>query len=351
MSALRGPCLALLSFVAMLAGPVKARATGQYVGSQFADGSVYAEVIVEDHLSAIPFSSVRARLAPTHGSIDCWLLRWKTPALKTNESNYPDQAIYLAHQTRTGQMAYGFHAGSSSSLVVCDAANAVELYSIAPNRPAQMIKSIPADDPATSKPPARLFTRSGEYLFLWKPTPAIYAVSNLTVLRQISLTESFKAFAADLQKEGGWQECLTDDLKYLIHVPLEFGGVFNQDTIVDSPRCYNLETGEYTKCKIHAGTNRTVIVSAESVGASPVFIAFYEAAGSRRLGILNLESQLIADLPTEGTQDTKFDRNCAWDYGHSKFLIRQPGGKLAIYDYRTKQTQHFSLAHPQLRAP
>lgn len=349
MSASRTRCIFMLLLPAVLSGPVPMSAADEYVGSQFTDGAVYSEVLVEDHLTAIPFPNVHSPLA--RGSTDSWLLRWNITGLKTNRSNYPDQVNYLTHQGRTGLMAYGFRAGGYSSAAVCNTAKAVELYSIAPNGPAQMLKSLPADDPATSRPPVRLFTRSGEYLFLWNPTPAIYAVSNLTVVKQIRVTENFKSFTADLQREGGWQESLTDDLKYLIHVPLEFGRPFNQNTIVDSPRCYNLETGEYAKWQIHAGTNRTVIVSAESVSGSLVFIAFYEASGSKHLGILDRDSQLMAELPTAGTRDTQFERNCSWDYAHSRFLVRQPGGKLTIYDYRTKQAHHFLLAHPNLLVP
>lgn len=245
-------------------------------------------------------------------------------------------------------MAYGFRASASSSFAVCNAANAVELYSISPRKPAQLLKSIPADDPATSPPPARIFSRSGEYFFLWKPTPAIYAVSNFSVVKQIKSTESFKNFETDLRKEGGWQESLTDDLKYLIHVPLQFDGPSNQETLIDTPHCYNFQTDEYTDWKIHGGTSRTVIVSAESIGGSPTFIAFWEASGAKHLGILDRDSGLVAELPIQGTRETQFERNCDWDYSRSRFLIREPGGKVTIYDYRTKQEQHFSLVHAGL---
>ena len=59
----------------------------------------------------------------------------------------------------------------------------------------------------------------------------------------------------------------------------------------------------------------------------------------------------MAELPTKGTKDTQFWRNCAWDYDNSKFLVRDPGGKLTIYDYHTKQPQHFSLTKVGLKVP
>jgi hypothetical protein len=79
--------------------------------------------------------------------------------------------------------------------------------------------------------------------------PAIYAVSNMLLVKPIKATEDFKRFEADLRKEGGWQETLTDDLKYLRHVPLQFGGQFNQIKRIDTPHCYNLETDAYTTWK------------------------------------------------------------------------------------------------------
>jgi hypothetical protein len=227
----------------------------------------------------------------------------------------------------------------------------VELWSAFPRSPARLLKSLPADDPATTPPPARLFSRSEKYFFLWKPTPAIYAVSNLSVVKQIKMTQNFKSFEADLRKQGGWQETLTDDLKYLIHVPLQFGGPFNQDTFIDTPHTYDLETDEYTTSKLHVGTNQTVTVAAESIDGRPNFIAFWKAAGARNLGIFDRDSQVLAQLPTQGTTDTQFWRNSGWDYSHSKLMVREPGGKLTIYDYRSKQAQHFSLVRAALTVP
>jgi hypothetical protein len=339
----------VLSLLCFLAGRLPARAADVYVGSQFTDGTIYSEVRVRDHLFAIPFPNVHGPLAV--GNIESWLYRWNIAYLKTNQPNRPAQAIPLAHQRRTGEMAYGFRASASSDFLACDASDGVELYSIHPKKPARLLKSLPADDPATTPPPARLYSRSERYLFLWKPTPAIYAVSSFAVVRQIKVTENFKRFEADLRKENGWQESLTDDLKYLIHVPMHFSGRYHQDTMIDTPHCYDLETDEYTILKIHGGTNQTVIVAAESIGGSPTFIASWEASGSRHLGVLDRDSQVVAELPAQGTTDTQFWRNSSWDYAHSRLLVREPGGKLTIYDYRARQTQRFTLAGVELKVP
>ncbi len=326
-----------------------AYAANEYIGSQFTDGIVFSEVVVEDHLLAIPFPNVHSPLATGH--IESWLLRWNIANLKTNQPNRPDRVIYLARQKRTGQILDGFRASASTNFVVCNPSAGVELWSILPKNPARLLKSLPADDPAITPPPARLFSRSEKYFFLSKPIPAIYAVSNLSVAKQIKMTENFKRFEADLRKQGGWQETLTDDLKYLIHVPLQFGGPFNQETFIDTPHSYDLETDEYTSWKVHVGTNGTVIVAAESIDDRPNFIAFWKADGARHLGILDRDSQVVAELPTQGTADTQFWRNSDWDYAHSRFLVRESGGKLTIYDYRSKQAQHFSLARAALTAP
>src|SRR6266480_3481092 len=119
-------CAAVLSFLCVLVGRGQARAADEYVGSQFTDGTVFSEVVVKDHLVAIPFPNVHGPLA--FGSIDSWLLRWKIDNLKTNQPNYPEHVIYLAHQKRTGQMAYGFRASASSFFVACNSSNTVELY-------------------------------------------------------------------------------------------------------------------------------------------------------------------------------------------------------------------------------
>jgi hypothetical protein len=339
--------VAILSLLYLLGSCAPTCAANEYVGSQFANGTIFSEVVVQDHLFAIPFPNVHGPLATGH--TESWLVRWNVADLKTNQPNRSSQVIYLARQPRTGEMAYGFRASASSDFLACDAASAVELYSLNAKKPARLLKSLPAADPATTPPPARLFSRSEEYVFLWKPTPAIYAVSNLSVVKQIKVTESFKQFEAGLRKEGGWQESLTDDLKYLIHVPLQFGGPFNQNTMIDTPHCYNLETDEYTNWKLHAGTNQTIIVEAESVGGRPQFMAFWEAAGARHLGILDRDSHVLGELPIQGTTETQFWRNTDWDYSNFRFFVRQPGGKLTIYDYRTNQTLDFSLTHAELK--
>ena len=59
----------------------------------------------------------------------------------------------------------------------------------------------------------------------------------------------------------------------------------------------------------------------------------------------------MAELPIKGTKETQFWRNSAWDYENSRFLVREPGDKLVIYDYHTQQAQHFSLAKVGLRVP
>jgi hypothetical protein len=102
---------------------------------------------------------------------------------------------------------------------------------------------------------------------------------------------------------------------------------------------------------MRAGTNQTAIVAAESIGGRPEFIAFWEAAGAKHLGILDRNSQVEGELPTQGTTDTQFWRNTDWDYVHSRFLVREPGGKLTICEYRKNQTKHFPLAPVQLRIP
>jgi hypothetical protein len=112
-----------------------------------------------------------------------------------------------------------------------------------------------------------------------------------------------------------------------------------------------LDPDEYSKWEMHAGTNQTVIVAAESIGGQPEFIAFWESAGSKHLGILDRNSQMIAELPTQGTSDTQFWRNTDWDYANSWFFVRERDGKLTICDYRANQTQHFSLAPVPLRTP
>ena len=268
-------CLvAALTFVVVLACQNQVRAADEYMGSLCADGTVFSEVIVRDHLFVIPFPNVHGPLALA-GGIDSWLLRWQIANLKTNQQNDPEQVFYLAHQQRTGEMAYGFLASGSANVVACNSSKSVDLYSILPKKPARLMKSIPADDPVGTSMPVRIFSRSQEYFFLWKPAPAIYAVSNSSVVMQLKDTDNFKKFEADVRREGGGQESLSDDLKYLIHVSLEFTEVWGHDAI-DSPHCYNLETDEYTKLKIHAGTNRVVIVSAESLNGSPSFIAFWE---------------------------------------------------------------------------
>lgn len=340
-------CFAVLLTTVAITNAVYA--ANEYIGSQFTDGIVFSEVVVEDHLFALPFPNVHSPLATGH--IESWLLHWNIANLKTNQPNRPDQIIYLARQNRTGQILDGFRASASTNFVVCNPSAGVELWSILAKNPARLLKSLPADDPATTPPPARLFSRSEKYFFLWKPTPAIYAVSNLSVAKQIKMTENFKKFEADLRKQGGWQETLTDDLKYLIHVPLEFGGPFNQETFIETPHTYDLETDEYATGKVHVGTNGIVIVDAESIDGRPNFIAFWKADGARRLGILDRDSQIVAELPTEGTTDTQFSRNSDWDYAHSRFLVRESGGNLTIYDYRAKRAQHFTLVRTALKVP
>lgn len=326
-----------------------AYAADEYIGSQFTDGIVFSEVVVKDHLFAIPFPTVHSPLATGH--IESWLLRWRIAGLKTNQPNRPDQVIYLARQKRTGEILDGFRASASTNFLVCNPSAAMELWSIFPKSPARLVKSLPADDPARTPPPARLFSRSEKYFFLWKPIPAIYAVSNLSLVRQIKMTDNFKRFERDLRREGGWQETLTDDLNYLIHVPLQFGGAFNQETVIDTPHCYDLKTDEYTSWNMHVSTNRVVVVAAESIDGKPSFIAFWNADGAKHLGILDRDSHVVAELPTQGTTDTQFWRNSDWDYAHMRFLVRESGGKLTIFDYQSKQAQHFSLSRPALMVP
>jgi len=335
--------LPLLLF--LICAPVQA--ANEYVGSQYTDGVVFSMVVVQDHLQAIPWPNVHAPIAT--GKIESWLIRWKIDDLRTNQPNSSEEVIYLAKQSRTGEILDGFRASASTNFIICNPANAVELWSITPKKAAQLSKSLPADNPAITPPPARLFSRSEKYFFLWKPTPAIYAVSNLSIVKEIKATENFKKFEADLRKEGGWTEALTDDLKYLVHVPLKFGGPINQKQMIDTSHCYDFDKDEYTTWKLHVGTNETQIVAAESLDNHLNFIAFWEDTGTKHLGILNQESQVVAELPTEGTTDTQFWRNSAWDYANSRFLIREPGVRLTIYDYRTKQTQHFSLKFGDLR--
>jgi hypothetical protein len=337
--------LPLLLF--LFSAPVQA--ANEYIGSQFTDGNVFSMVVVQEHLLAIPWPNVHAPIAT--GNIESWLVRWKIGNLTTNQLNPSEQVIYLAKQPRTGEILDGFRASASTNFIICNPANAVELWLIKPQKAAQLSKSLPAEDPATTPPPARLFSRSEKYLFLWKPNPAIYAVSNLSIVKEIKATENFKKFEADLRKEGGWVEALTDDLKYLVHVPLQFGGPFNQKQMIDTPHCYDFDKDEYTIWKLHAGTNETQIVAAESLDSHLNFIAFWVDAGTKHLGILGRDSQVLAELPTKGTTDTQFWRNSAWDYVNSRFLIREPGARLTIYDYRTKQTQHFSLKLDDLKTP
>jgi hypothetical protein len=264
--------LALALMLCCVLGPALTWAADEYVGSQFADGAVFSEVVVKDHFFAIPFPSVHGPLAG--GYIESWLLRWNIADLRTNQPNSPQSVIYLARQKRTGEMAYGFRASASPDLLVCDSAGAVDLYSIASNRPARLLNTLVAPG-RTAGVSGRLFSRSEKYVFLWKPFPAIYATSNFSVVKRINATENFKRFEADLRREGGWQESLTDDLKYLIYVPLDTSGPYAQDPI-DTPHCYNLETDDYVTQKIRSGTNRTVIVAAESLQGAPAFIAFWQ---------------------------------------------------------------------------
>src|SRR5208282_327866 len=48
-------CVVILSSLFVLVGGLQARAAGEYVGSQFTDGSVYSEIVVKDSVTAIPF--------------------------------------------------------------------------------------------------------------------------------------------------------------------------------------------------------------------------------------------------------------------------------------------------------
>jgi hypothetical protein len=121
--------------------------------------------------------------------------------------------------------------------------------------------------------------------------------------------------------------------------------------MIDSPHCYAVDEDEYTNWKMHLGTNETKIVAAENIGGHLNFIAFWEAAGSKHLGILDRDSHVMAELPIQGTTDTQFWRNTDWDYVNSRFLVREPGGRLTIYDYGMKQTHHFILKVGDLKKP
>ncbi len=283
--------------------------------------------------------------------MDNWLLLWRLSNLQSGRRNPPDRVVYLARQPWSGEWAYGFRANGSIGVIACDAARAVELYNLRTEKQATLLNSMAADDPAVTPPPARLFSRSEKYLFLWKPAPTIYAVSNFNVVKQLAQTDGLKKFAHDLQMEGGWEEALTDDLKYLVHVPLEYTGASIASSVIDRPHCYNLESGAYSVWTMQGGTNGVEIVAAESVGGALQFLAFWGPPGARHLGVLDKDSKVLAELPITGTHETQFWRNASWDYAHSRFLIRNPDGDLVIYNYQTKAMQHFTIASGPLRRP
>src|SRR5579859_3080911 len=98
MRVLRQCGLLLISLLFCAAICLPAHAASEYVGSQFADGTVFSMVLVQDHLFAIPFPNVHDPMATGH--IESWLVRWKLADLKTNRVNSPEQVIYLARQKR-----------------------------------------------------------------------------------------------------------------------------------------------------------------------------------------------------------------------------------------------------------
>jgi len=70
----------------ILAIRTAAYAADEYIGSQFTDGIIFSEVVVKDHLLAIPIPNVHSPLATGH--LESWLLRWNIANLKTNQPSY-----------------------------------------------------------------------------------------------------------------------------------------------------------------------------------------------------------------------------------------------------------------------
>lgn len=190
----------------------------------------------------------------------------------------------------------------------------------------------------------------------WMPFPAIYASSNLTVVKKTPRTGRFREFDAEFHRAENHLAVLTDDLKYLIAVPHN-GGESPQGFNHYKAHCYDFASDDFTTKAIRFGANYTAISAIENVNGELLFIAYSD---SERLAILNGESKVLVELQSGGMRFFNFGSNFHWDYRNqrtfvsdSKIDLDQARREVVVieYDYQLGQTKRFVLNAGEMKIP
>lgn len=319
---------------------------GDFADHKFTDGNYFSMIWEREHYRIVPYvyaSNWREN----------WLVCWDIASLREGQENAPTKSFFLHTLRSPLYLGRDFRASEPRGVVLRqDVDNhRLALYQIGKRGPAKLIKTLDVGEPERNPP---WVTRSERYFFLQNPTPTIYCVTNLSVYRVLKTTKNLEAFYA----VRGWvPQTLTDDLKYLIKPiwenPDRAGVFFRQQA-----SCYNIETDEIQTTTIRNGTNRTVIVGAESVNGRPMFLALWEpekatSGGAvfwfKHLGVFDDQSSLIADVPIPPMDDTEFHGAAVWDYAHSRVYLYERK-ILTEFDYGKQTVRRFPLSAGRLKA-
>ena len=175
------------------------------------------------------------------------------------------------------------------------------------------------------------------------------------MLKEVAPTENLAAFSG----VHGWSpEVLTDDLQYLIKPTWEYSDGAGL-RYFDRACCYNLDTDDLQTITIHNGTNRTVIVGAESINGRPQFLALWQperatSGGAvfvyKHLGVFDHKSSLISEMVVPPMDNRDFFRTAVWDYAHGKVFL-YAHSTLSEYDYVKNTVRRFPLTPGQLKVP
>ena len=241
-----------------------------------------------------------------------WLAKWDLAGLKEGTTNYPSSMVYLGKYSvdeRTGAKS-GYNLEQAHVAEGGDALLMPSLKIAAPG----VLKPVPAMDELDEY--RGVYTQSGNYLFKWKPSPGIYGALDPAFYKKIPETESFKRFAAAYDRYARHSSILTDDLRYLVGVPHNGG---------DSPQgwnhyrayVYDLVSDKFSDITLQYGDKDTIISAAENVGGRLLFIAY---AGTAKLGLLDENSTVLAELPAEGSFYANFRIGSYWDHSNNRIF-------------------------------
>ncbi|HSY18707.1 MAG TPA: hypothetical protein VK815_10250 [Candidatus Acidoferrales bacterium] len=334
----------------------------------FCDGKVFSICLdKEEGIQAVQFLEHGSGYRASSQS-DSWLVQWKIDALKEGQTNYPANIIYLGHHEviqklhvpdpvhESGVELATFRSGPDTNYVVREEygfkqSDVVEVFKVSGQTVGQSLGKIEA-----SGVDRAVFNRSRREFFAWKPFPAIYACSNLSVVKRIPLTGHFKEFDSEFHRVENHLAVLTDDLRFLIAVPFN-GGESPQGFNHYKAYCYDFSSDEVTAKTIHFGTNDTAISAIENVDNDLLFIAYDD---SEKLALLNSGSKVLAELPSEDTRFFNFGSNFHWVYekkcvfiSKSKIDLDAAHREVVLrsYDYDKGQKKQFILNAGEMKIP